>query len=226
MHVLDSQTRKKVAAEPAMRGERRKRSRSAPIGLACARSSFLPTRCAAGSDSGVKSTMIRKLSTPTAAAACIGARRPYLAEMIADRGKPRMKAPATDSPWNTPMFAARRSGVDASATYAWQTVLMHDDTPSTTSARYSTEVLFRAVACSQHVVAKPSAEYAMSGRRPCTSERAPRKPTHMNVITLSSASTSPPSTEDAELTLGDPSGLTIVEITRPNTGMLNPSARK
>ena len=60
--------------------------------------------------------MMRKFSSPTAAAAYMGARRPYCALSTAESGKPRMKAPATDTPWKTPSRTARFSGGEASAT--------------------------------------------------------------------------------------------------------------
>lgn len=66
----------------------------------------------------------------------------------------------------------------------------------------------------------------MSGLRPTTSEHEPRKPTPMKVHSLSSASTSPPRTLDADETSGEPSELTMVEMSRGSTGMLSPSARK
>ena len=66
----------------------------------------------------------------------------------------------------------------------------------------------------------------MSGLRPRTSESAPRKPTNRKVQILSSASTSPPTMLEAGDTLGEPSALTTVEMTRPSTGMTRPRARK
>lgn len=75
------------------------------------------------------------LRKPTPAAAYMGPRKPYLAEIMAESGKPRMKAPATERPWKMPRFTARRSGIEASVTYAWQTVFMQLDAPSMTSAK-------------------------------------------------------------------------------------------
>lgn len=65
----------------------------------------------------------------------------------------------------------------------------------------------------------------MSGFRPITSESAPWKPTKRNVMSLSMDSTSPPSTADAGVTFGEPSSLTIVEMTRPSTGIARPRAK-
>lgn len=116
MHALPSQMRQKAADEPRSSGERAKSSCSAPSGLASRQLSFVARRSDLGSDSGMKSVMMRKLSTPTAAAAYMGARRPYCAESTAESGMPRIKAPATDRPWKTPRRTARFSGGEASAT--------------------------------------------------------------------------------------------------------------
>ena len=62
-------------------------------------------------------------------------------------GKPRMKAPATERPMKTPRRTARFSGGDASAMYAWHTLFMQLDTPSTKSATNSIERLLVAFAC-------------------------------------------------------------------------------
>ena len=50
-------------------------------------------------------------------------------------GKARMNAAPTESPWKMPRLCARFDAGVQSATYAWQTGVMHDEQPSMRSAR-------------------------------------------------------------------------------------------
>ena len=186
----------------------------------------LPCRISLVLDSGVTKAMSMKLSSCAAAPSRMGTRGPSLLPSTPPRGKATMKAPPIEMPWKMPRLMTRRSGGEASVTYAWQTGLMHEETPSIRSARYSRPTDDLVVPCSRHVSPYPRADHAISAFLPLTSESAQRKPTPRKVRTLSTASTSPLSLIDAGVTPTEPSGLTMEETTRGRLGTLSPSERK